>query len=212
MKKILTVLALAVAFLLPETAKSQVSFNGEVLAGYNVSGVTHMKSRMGFRAGVLGQMNFDAVPGLYANTGLMLELKGAKTKHDLPGVDAQARMDAYYFTIPIHLGYQYNFNDQVGVFGEFGPYFGIGSFGKTTAKVNGHKVIDADTFGDEGLADRFDFGLGIRIGVEFIQRIPVSFGWDWGLVDISKSHPELPVLSGESYHNYNFSFNVGYKF
>ena len=35
-----------------------------------------------------------------------------------------------YLTIPVRVGYRYDFNDKVGVFGEFGPYFAVGVGGK----------------------------------------------------------------------------------
>ncbi len=29
---------------------------------------------------------------------------------------------------------------------------------------------------------RFDFGLGLKAGVEFSQKYQISIGYDWGLV------------------------------
>ena len=40
-----------------------------------------------------------------------------------------------------------------------------------------------DTFGDEGIFERFDAGLGIGVGAEF-GAILLDLGWDMGLVDI----------------------------
>ncbi len=59
-----------------------------------------------------------------------------------------------------------------------------------------------DVFGDDGYK-RFDFGLGLRAGLEFNQKVPVSIGYDFGLLDIN---------DGVSAKNRNLTLSVGYKF
>lgn len=51
--------------------------------------------------------------------------------------------------------------------------------------------------------DRFDVGLGLRFGFEFAKKCNVSFGYDFGLVD---------VVDEQSAKTRNASISVGYKF
>ena len=82
------------------------------------------------------------------------------------------------------MGYKYAVNDKFAIFGNFGPYIGIGLFGK--AKASGELMEGEDTsvnvFGDDAMK-RFDFGLGLKAGVELNQKYQLSIGYDWGLID-----------------------------
>ena len=41
---------------------------------------------------------------------------------------------------------------------------------------------------------RFDFGLGLKAGVEFSQKYQISIGYDWGLVENIKIQATKPQL------------------
>ena len=190
MKKLITffvVLALSVGTIVAQ------NFSGQVEVGLNVSKLTDINSRCGFNVGVRGSL--DLPYNLYVNAGIFLTMKGAK--EDLLTVDA------YGFELPIHVGYKYKFGKTLAIFGEFGPYFNIGAFGKTKVKAGGIEASE-NTYGDGGL-DRFDFGLGLRAGVELLNKIPVAIGYDFGLVDVA-GVPNGSVKNG------NFTLSVGYKF
>ena len=62
-----------------------------------------------------------------------------------------------------------------------------------------------DTFSDEGGVNRFDFGLGFRLGVELSNRVPISVGYDFGLVNVAKE-------VDEAVRNSNLTLSIGYKF
>ncbi len=87
------------------------------------------------------------------------------------------------------MGYKYAINDNFAIFGNFGPYFAVGLFGKMKAtgylidEVEGLTSIhdSAKVFGSNAMK-RFDFGLGLKAGVEFFQKYQVSIGYDWGLL------------------------------
>ncbi len=202
--------------LVPAAAKADsVNTQVGVVAGFNVSDINcadyDFDSKFGFHVGVIGQLNFHENGGLYLNAGILLSDKGAKMSgialdDEFTGIEKfDGTFNAYYFDIPVHVGYKYVLNNDVALFGEAGPYFGIGAFGKTTIKAGGVKVGETDTFDSEdGFMKRFDFGLGFRLGVELIQKIPVSVGWDFSVIDTSN------VI--EKFHNSNFLFSVGYKF
>ena len=55
--------------------------------------------------------------------------------------------------------------------------------GKMCSKVQ-YEFDDNSTnvFGDDAMK-RFDFGLGLKAGVEFSQKYQISIGYDWGLVE-----------------------------
>ena len=62
--------------------------------------------------------------------------------------------------------------------------------------------IPVHMFGDGGFK-RFDFGLGLRAGLEFNQKVPVSIGYDFGVLD---------VADDVSAKTRNLTISVGYKF
>ena len=67
-------------------------------------------------------------------------------------------------------------------------------------KFDGEEL--ADFFGDDE-ARRFDMGLGLRAGVEFMQKYQVHIGYDFGLM---KLYPE------DKNRNGNFTLGVSYMF
>ena len=47
------------------------------------------------------------------------------------------------------------------------------------------KSVSEDIFGDDGFK-RFDFGLGLKAGVEFNKKYQVALSYDFGLIDVQK--------------------------
>lgn len=60
----------------------------------------------------------------------------------------------------------------------------------------------ASAFGDNALK-RFDFGLGLKAGIEFCQKYQLSIGYDWGLTD---------NIENGSNKNRNLMLSLGYCF
>ena len=162
-------------------------------------------SRIGFRAGLRMEMEAPFIyEGFYFDGELALSAKGAKLNPS-SGEDAvEVISRPYYLEIPLHIGYRYMFGKgKVGVFGSFGPYFGVGIFG--TSKVTDDGVSSKpDVFSSDGLK-RFDFGLGLRAGVAMFDNYRIYVGYDWGLVDVSKQ-------SGSRINNRNFYVGAAYMF
>ena len=84
-------------------------------------------------------------------------------------------------------------------------------FGKAKAKVDGDLVdlgefggnsASEDIFGDDGFK-RFDFGLGLKAGVEFSKKYQVAISYDFGLVEVAK---DLGMK------NRNLMISLGYMF
>ena len=113
--------------------------------------------------------------------------------------------------VPVRVGYKYAVNDDFALFGSVGPYVAVGLFGKMKAKVDGDiadiagldgNSASEDIFGDDGLK-RFDFGLGLKAGVEFSKKYQVAISYDFGLVEVAK---DLGMK------NRNLMISLGYMF
>ena len=209
MKKILALVAILAIGL--GSINAQDNLRWGVTAGMNVSSlnVTGLDSRIGFHAGVKAELGLPQfTEGLYMDFGALLSLKGAKVE---AGSMASFKINPYYLEIPVHIGYKYAVNDNFSLFGSVGPYIAVGLFGKAKAKVDGDyfdfdeiggNSISEDIFGDDGLK-RFDFGLGLKAGVEFSKKYQVAISYDFGLVEVAK---DLGMK------NRNLMISLGYMF
>lgn len=188
--KSLLVVALMMCGITVASAQSMEKFRFGATFGMNVSTITKsdMDSKIGFNAGLRGEYNFTE--DMYLGVGLGYSHKGVK-EDDL-------KASAGYIEIPVHFGYRMGLTDKISTFGEFGPYFGIGVAGKW--KFDGEKL--GDFFGEDE-AKRFDMGLGLRAGVEFMQKYQVHIGYDFGL---------LKIYEDEKNRNGNFTLGVSYMF
>ena len=93
------------------------------MLGLNIADVdaSGASSRVGFNAGVRGTYAFQSQrKGVYANGAMLLSLKGMKVE--------KYTFNPFYLEIPVHIGYKYPITRSVAIFGEFGPYFGIGLY------------------------------------------------------------------------------------
>lgn len=162
-------------------------------------------SRVGFRAGVRMEMEAPFIyDGFYFDGELALSAKGAKLDFSTDDEVMKVTSRPYYLEIPLHIGYRYMFGQgKVGVFGSFGPYFGVGLFGTNKVTV-GDESSKPDVFSSDGLK-RFDFGLGLRAGVDMFDHYRIYVGYDWGLVDVAKQ-------SGSRINNRNFYVGAAYMF
>lgn len=200
MKKLLSFLVIALIGI--NSVKAQ-TLSGEVVAGLNIADVSKLDSRIGFHVGVVGSYGFsNEFNGAYANAGALISLKGGQLDY---GSILKANLDAYYLEIPIHIGYKHSLSENFAIFGEFGPYIGIGLFGKSKIESEGES-ISVDTFSEDGGVKRFDMGLGFKLGVEINKLIPISVGYDFGLANINNDN------DGGSIKNSNLTISIGYKF
>lgn len=186
MKKILSLIVFVVTSFISLNAQEKIQWEG--VLGMNISkfNLEGYSSRVGFNVGAKAKMALPSLSdGVYANAGALLSLKGASLDW---GDLANGKSNAYYLEIPIHLGYQYAINENFSIFGEFGPYFAFGLFGKTDASGldwdgNGEMITTSDSHNTFDEFKRFDFGLGLRFGAEFKQKYSLSIGYDFGLTN-----------------------------
>ena len=209
MKKILVLFALTAIAMVSVNAQDNLKWG--VMAGMNVSKYTFtgFDNRVGFHAGVKAELGLSQeASGAYMDFAALLTLKGAKIDG---GSIATVKFNPYYLEIPVHVGYKYAVNEDFALFGSVGPYLAVGLFGKAKLKVDGDiadiaelggNSMSEDIFGDDGLK-RFDFGLGLKAGVEFSKKYQVAISYDFGLIEVIK---EVGMK------NRNLMISLGYMF
>ena len=172
--------------------------------------------------------------GTYLTAGLDWTMKGAKVTVDdaFMDEDATSKYALHYFEIPIRVGFRYNIIEELGVYGELGPYFAIGVGGKHRLSIDedGYEVNQVEEAGtykafknntdiDRPTFQRWDAGIGFRIGAEYNHRYNLMFGCDWGLADMYRDnlrdayfHSTGGTLRLPKVKNFNFSITFGYRF
>ena len=198
MKKFLMTLAVA-CFALTASAQEKGDFRFGVTAGMNVSNITDMKmdSRIGFHVGAKAEYNIT--DNLYGNAALLFSQKGNQKEE---GAYKETENPGY-IELPIHIGYRFKMGDKVSIFGETGPYFAYGICGKD--KLEGTGVADYDVkFFDYDNANKFDFGWGVKAGVEY-AKFQISLGYEYGITKVFDIDDVKP-------HNSNFMVSVAYMF
>jgi hypothetical protein len=193
-----------------------------VKAGVNLSNFTgdlyqDAKNRVGFNAGIT--MDYAFTENWYLMTGLEFTTKGAKAvfTESIPGVASAKetyKMSPSYLELPIHAGYKLGLSESTNLVLHAGPYLAYGLGGKVkydgkSVSENGVSQASAESnfFGKDGMANRFDFGLGIGAGLEF-GNIGVDLGYDFGLVNITKKMEGIKPTTRTA----NAYLSVGYKF
>ncbi|MBO4641423.1 MAG: porin family protein [Bacteroidaceae bacterium] len=226
MKKIFTLIIAMVAMAtsamaLDNEPEEGLTFQG--LFGLNLSnfraGGSDADIKPGFNLGVRGEYMLPGCHGVFVNAGVNYTMKGAKA--DALGATLKAR--ACYVEIPVHVGYRYNLSNDFGVYADFGPYFAIGINGKSILDYDDDLLDDVKTRffrndnGDFGDIQRFDFGLGFRVGAEYINHHSLTFGCDWGITDMytkdyRKAWKEASGYAVDPLKNFNLSITYGYRF
>ena len=210
------------------TAQAFLGFTASKIRGLNA-----YDGKVGGTAGFKLEYVLPKAHGTYINAGLDWTQKGAKSD-DLPRLgivttsDGNYKYNLHYLEIPIHVGFHYNFSQDLGVFGEFGPYFGIGVGGKHKLSLDEggaafRAIEDAATykaFKKSTLHENFqrwDAGLGFRVGAEYNQHYILALGMDWGLTNMWRSDyvdamADNYGINIKDVKNYTFYMTLGYRF
>lgn len=181
-----------------------INFNNYSIEAADVT--LDSNTRVGFRVGFRAELDAPFIfPGFYFDGEAVLSSKGGEYTGATDDNFTSITSRPYYLEMPMHIGFKYVFEDSdIGVFGSFGPYFGIGLFG-TDKCYTAEKTVDVDTFSDTNLK-RFDFGVGLRGGVTMFDHYRLYIGYDWGLVNISQ------IADGVDVYNRNFYIGASYMF
>lgn len=180
MKKLLFSLVLLLCGSAIVSAQDFAKFRFGVTGGVNISSTTseYADSKVGFQVGARGEYNFNN--SLYLGAALVWDQKGWK-------VDGESASNGY-INLPVHIGYRYNFSEKWGIFAEVGPYFAYGVTGE---------IFDIDG------VNRFDCGIGGRVGVEFC-KFQLHVGYDYGLTKLADID--------DAANNTNIGVGISYMF
>lgn len=237
MKKIFA-LALA-AIMCASSAKAleyipKSGFTVQGLFGMNISNFRQPNSlvdaltdpKAGFNLGVRGEYMLPSCYGVFVNLGVNYTMKGAKmdVAASLPDdYSCTVKFRPCYIEIPLHVGYRFNVLDNLGVFADFGPYFAIGVNGKEKTEFEGDAVEDYSKkfFRNSkmilGEIQRYDFGLGFRVGAEYANHHSLNFSFDWGLTDMYRDSYRREFFKENGFElgklkNFNAGITYGYRF
>lgn len=212
--------------LLAAGAACAVSINAQSLrwgveGGMNISRPLNSDgARVGFNVGVKAEVGLmSTTGGWYLDGALKLSSKPARFT-DIYGdvmpdgsvayATFKEHNTTYYLDIPIHVGYKFGVAKSVKLFAAVGPYFAAGLFGPANVEMTGTgDVKDSNVKIDNIFKDsdynkgmkRFDAGLSVRVGAEFVKHIQLSLGYDLGFVELQNT-----------LYNQNISLSVGYMF
>ena len=237
MKKIFA-LALA-AIMCASSAKAleyipESGFTVQGLFGMNISNFRHPDAafdgltdpKAGFNLGVRGEYMLPSCYGVFVNLGVNYTMKGAKmdVAASLPDdYSCTVKFRPCYIEIPLHVGYRFNVLDNLGVFADFGPYFAIGVNGKEKTEFDVYAVEDYSKkfFRNSkmilGEIQRYDFGLGFRVGAEYANHHSLNFSFDWGLTDMYRDSYRREFFKENGFElgklkNFNAAITYGYRF
>lgn len=231
MKKLLTI-ALAALFAgnamalnnVPESGFSWVGFAGMTVS--NLKGMA-LDPKVGVNFGVKLDYMLPSAYGTYLTAGIDWIHKGARDTYFNPllNADETFKVQSHYLEIPIRVGYRYNFNEKWGIFGEVGPYFAIGVTGKGRLKYDDYPDESYMWFGkhndfhgmDMKAIQRFDCGVGFRIGAEFKNMYSLAIGYDWGVTDMYTDDYRIAYKTAtgvalNSMKNRSFVATIGFRF
>ncbi len=166
-----------------------------VHAGFNAGTITDLKGDMslGAQLGVIADYNFSE--NFYLGSGLSFQNKGVKDAFE--GL-LEGTLAGTYLTLPIHVGYRFNLSEASYLHVQAGPQLACGLFG---SEIEGFEGETADYF-DEGWANRFELGVGAKVGVEFKKKWQVNLGFNYGVTewaDTDGNAHMLDVTLGAAY-------------
>lgn len=218
MKKTLLTMVAALA---ATCAFAQKNPSLEVEAGLNSSTfqtnaiASSYDAKWGFHVGLRGTFDVPSLAkGVYTNVGAFLSLKGITVSDPETSKKNDQKVDLYYLEVPVHVGYKFTATSNLSFFGEVGPYVAYGLFGNAVTKDasikrgdDGRIYVDDVTVTTPAFdeVNRFDAGVGLRVGAQLYNKVNVSCGYDWGLTNMHKQ-------VGGSSKNRNFTLSVGYIF
>ena len=203
----------------PESGLTYQAQFGMNISNFRNAVVAPTDPKPGFNLGVRAEYMLPGCAGVYLNAGALYGMKGAQV--DAIGGTLKAR--ACYAEIPIHVGFRYNVIEDLGLYADFGPYFAIGTNGKSLMDFDDDAMDDIKTRffrkddGDFGDIQRFDFGLGFRVGAEYINHHSLTVGMDWGITDMytddyRKAYKIQTGVALTPMKNFNASISYAYRF
>lgn len=202
MRKAMFLFALCVA-----TVASAQSLRFGPTASLELNSPTDMKTKVGFNVGVRGELDFkDAAKGLFIDAAVLFDAKNFKSDsyYDLTTkTSSEWKYNTYGITVPVNIGYKMSVSKSVGLYAAAGPYVNLGIGGKCKVEQSTEKTVSDNVYSDK-LMNRFNWGLGFKVGAEVCRHYQVNVGYELGLSKIFKN-------SLDSKHR-TFTVGVAYMF
>ncbi len=166
---------------------------------------------------VAGLYNFSLMRNapLYLQSGVAIEMKGARSGRLLGDPYPETHYKSYGFEIPIVVTYDIPVGQNMAIVPELGVYYSYAFAGSVDSggksydpyKKEEYKLTDDETVNSR-LFKRNDFG--IRAGLAFrYNRCLLGFAYDAGLLDV---YPGDIRGGDNNIKTGSFSINLGYRF
>ncbi|WP_029903198.1 porin family protein [Prevotella sp. 10(H)] len=206
MKKLIL---LSAVLCLVSTISAQIRFG--VKAGTNLSqlyvsgerqgiNAEQYKGRVSYHFG--GMMEYSLSEMFAIQPEFMYTNAGANLKSDNSFGMTDGHITINTLQLPVNLKASFPLgNNKLFVYA--GPYVGYNLYGKAKGKING-KTEDTEIFTKGSNMKRWDYGVGIGVGME-VKQFVVSLNNQIGLADINGAK-DAKMKSG------NISLSVGYFF
>ena len=181
-----------------------VGYQGSFLKDFSAYPGATRSLHSGVRVGVDADFEIYEYKGFEfgIRPGVFFSQKGESYKDN---ADKALSYDLNYLDIPVTLRVSHEVADDLDVIANFGPYLGIGLYGKNIAGTTTSEKHDS--FGSDGELRRIDSGLIASLGLKY-EDFLLTVGGQYGLVNQLK---DTKTLTG-SPKNANFFVMVGYEF
>ena len=175
---------------------------GGFTAGMNISSPSYYAPFVGAKAGMRGDVAFrdSGSSGLF-EFGLMLNDKSWRYVYgDVDNIhDARLKAHALYIEVPLHAGYRWQVGPNTRVFITAGPYLAYGVAGRAKMSyegITGRRISETviEKLFDDAM-ERFDCGLGYRVGIELKNEMQLSIEQDWGMLNFDKTSDKQRYLN-----------------
>lgn len=225
MKRILLTLAFALitgaasqALAQSGSASQQYESFVSVRAGINFGDLQnsdfYSQTQTGFNAAVLYNIPLMADAPLYLQSGLGIEMKGARNTGLLAGV-LNSHLKSYMLEVPLVVTYDIPIGQQTAIVPMLGAYYSFAFAG--TLKGNGEtfhqfKKQEIELINGETVDSRFmrQSDIGLRAGLAFrYNKCLIGVAYDSGMMNVfSKAIRDL----GSKAYTGTFSINLEYRF
>ena len=160
-----------------------------------------------------GKMVFDSQSEIMASSNDVIDPLSTTPK-PLP-METEITASLYYLDIPLLLRGNLKLNENIKLFGTFGPYLGIALKGTSEIETNMPTELiemfdyeapskeDVEIGSENGQMKRLDSGLSFGTGIEF-NSIVLGLSYDLGLMNTTNSETDKT-------NNRVFKISLGYK-
>jgi len=178
------VIAIAAALMLVGSTAFAQNFGAGYVQSTKTDGSSSVAAN-GFYAGFGYTANIAS--GLSLNPGLYYEFLTNSNAGGIGPISYSGKTTEHYVNVPLHLSFAYSFAPTFKFFVYGGPTanFGIASKTVDTGGIAGigSATSTTDNYADGSNYNRFDILAGVGGGIEVMNKLRLTVGYDWGLMD-----------------------------